>query len=97
MNTKKLWWYVAVTYVDETVDVVRTPDYEKAFSFAEKAWRQEREEFIKTKDQGLLDVEVFDGRGRVLWSATDEPSGLGKASCFDHVHSARSSDFRLLS
>jgi hypothetical protein len=85
MNTKKLWWHVAVCYVDDTVDIVRTHDYEKAVLLAESTWRQECDEYSKTQEAGVSDVVLFDGRGRVLWSANDEPRGLFTTGYFEHL------------
>lgn len=85
MNTKKLWWYVAVMYVDDETDIVRSTDYEKALHFANQTWLDECEQYRKTKETGILGVQFFDARGRVLWCSNDEPDGLGTTGYIDHV------------
>lgn len=85
MKAKKLWWYVAVSYADDETDIVRSDDYEKALNFALAAWRDECEQYMKTKESGVLGVQFFDGAGRVLWCSNDEPDGLGTTGYFEHV------------
>lgn len=76
MKTKKRTWFVAISYVDQDVDIARTDDYEKAVRLAQSAWLDDVAEWQKTKVQGVSQVELFDDAGRVVWSSDVEPSGM---------------------
>lgn len=94
MNTKKLWWFVAVSYAWEgdkqDTDIVKTTDYEKALNFAQTVWRNDVEEYQRTEVAGILGVQFFDGKGRVLWDSNAEPDGLGTTGYIDHVRALQS-------
>ncbi len=79
-------WFVAVSYADGQDEILSSDDYEKACLFAEKVWLDERQQYARTKQSGVLLVEFFDASGRVLWCSNEEPSGFPKTGHIDSVN-----------
>ena len=88
MPAKKLSWFVAAAHADDRVDIFSTSDYERAHEVASALWQEECPRYQSTKKTELVDVTLFDKRGRVLWSAIDEPSGLGTTGYIEDVKAA---------
>lgn len=70
-------FFIAVTYVDEDIDVIREADYAKAASTARRIWADALDEWRKTKETGVLGVSLFDFEGRLLWSHDNDLGTVG--------------------